>query len=326
MFRKGTDSRRVEIGVYVAGIAMITLLAGWCTLAVGLTLVSYIDDRVIDGSGKAVSDIATASIPDPIDAPATAVIQPNSTAGAVRPTAAVVPPKPSSDDPQDDPAAAFHRGTPGTFRTYCVRLCDGYYFPISFSTTSDRFDIDAKACTAACGSPTRLFVHNMPGGGPGTMVSIEGLPYKSLKTAFQFRSRYDAQCTCRAQPWEEASKDQHRLYAMTEAARKGNRIAAIEAKQLAAKVENHQRELSAARDKASAAVTRELAALVPKSELKPPSASARKVVNTGTRPSVIQLTASSDTVQAEAPTSRGGFKAVSGSAGRGWRDRVFSDN
>ncbi|HEY6027233.1 MAG TPA: DUF2865 domain-containing protein, partial [Pseudolabrys sp.] len=27
----------------------------------------------------------------------------------------------------------------GTYRTVCVRTCDGYYFPISFATTPDRF-------------------------------------------------------------------------------------------------------------------------------------------------------------------------------------------
>ena len=34
----------------------------------------------------------------------------------------------------------------GTFRTLCVRTCDGYYFPISFSTTSDQFREDAHTC------------------------------------------------------------------------------------------------------------------------------------------------------------------------------------
>ena len=27
----------------------------------------------------------------------------------------------------------------GTFRTVCVRTCDGYYFPISYSTSASRF-------------------------------------------------------------------------------------------------------------------------------------------------------------------------------------------
>ena len=27
----------------------------------------------------------------------------------------------------------------GTYRTVCVRSCDGYYFPISYATTAERF-------------------------------------------------------------------------------------------------------------------------------------------------------------------------------------------
>ena len=46
----------------------------------------------------------------------------------------------------------------GTFRTLCVRTCDGYYFPISFSTTSEHFPADARSCEAICpGTEARLF-------------------------------------------------------------------------------------------------------------------------------------------------------------------------
>src|SRR5690606_29512315 len=33
----------------------------------------------------------------------------------------------------------------GTYRTVCVRLCDGFFFPISFATTPDRFGADEAA-------------------------------------------------------------------------------------------------------------------------------------------------------------------------------------
>ena len=51
----------------------------------------------------------------------------------------------------------------GTYRTLCVRLCDGYYFPISFSATRDRFARDAKTCETSCGGQARLFVYRNPG-------------------------------------------------------------------------------------------------------------------------------------------------------------------
>ena len=63
----------------------------------------------------------------------------------------------------------------GTFRTLCVRTCDGYYFPISFSTTSEHFPADAQSCTAMCpGAEARLFYYPNPGGGPENMTSMTG--------------------------------------------------------------------------------------------------------------------------------------------------------
>ena len=36
----------------------------------------------------------------------------------------------------------------GTYRTVCVRTCDGFYFPISFATVPARFPDDEKTCKA----------------------------------------------------------------------------------------------------------------------------------------------------------------------------------
>jgi len=38
----------------------------------------------------------------------------------------------------------------GTFRTVCVRTCDGFYFPISYSTSPDRFRDDEQSCQRMC--------------------------------------------------------------------------------------------------------------------------------------------------------------------------------
>jgi hypothetical protein len=86
-----------------------------------------------------------------------------------------------------------------TFRTLCVRTCDGYYFPISFSTDASRFGDDARACAAACpGSEVSLYVHRSPGEGVDQMVSLSGEPYTALPTAFAYRKAYNPSCTCRA--------------------------------------------------------------------------------------------------------------------------------
>ena len=95
----------------------------------------------------------------------------------------------------------------------CVRLCDGYYFPISYATTREHFARDAKQCERSCGSPARLYAYENPGQEPEQMEDLRGSPYASLKTAFQFRQSYDAACTCRPQPWDEASLARHQRYA-----------------------------------------------------------------------------------------------------------------
>src|SRR5262249_36010303 len=46
------------------------------------------------------------------------------------------------------PGADF--GQSGTYRTVCVRTCDGGYFPVSFATSPARFADDEKVCRAQC--------------------------------------------------------------------------------------------------------------------------------------------------------------------------------
>lgn len=101
----------------------------------------------------------------------------------------------------------------GTYRTVCVRLCDGYFFPISFSATPDRFAADEASCNARCSSGARLYVYPNPGGEPEDMRDVRGQPYTALKTAFLFRTTYVEACTCKPHPWEEASLKRHRAYA-----------------------------------------------------------------------------------------------------------------
>src|SRR5688572_4629876 len=38
------------------------------------------------------------------------------------------------------------RSVAGTYRTWCVRSCDGYYFPVSFSTTREHLSTDQVTC------------------------------------------------------------------------------------------------------------------------------------------------------------------------------------
>ncbi len=47
----------------------------------------------------------------------------------------------------------------GSYRTLCVRKCDGFYFPISMSASRGRFETDSAICQASCpNSEVELFV------------------------------------------------------------------------------------------------------------------------------------------------------------------------
>jgi hypothetical protein len=85
----------------------------------------------------------------------------------------------------------------GTFRTLCVRTCDGYYFPISFSTTRKHFGADEAMCQQLCpAGEASLYVHARGSQGPEDMQSLDGAPYSALPTAFRYRSALDGSCTC----------------------------------------------------------------------------------------------------------------------------------
>src|ERR1700686_4079973 len=68
----------------------------------------------------------------------------------------------------------------GTYRTVCVRTCDGGYFPISFATVPARFPDDERTCKALCpAAEANLFTYRNPGEDINQAVSINGQPYGS---------------------------------------------------------------------------------------------------------------------------------------------------
>lgn len=92
-----------------------------------------------------------------------------------------------------------------SYRTMCVRLCDGYYFPISFSTLESRFKEDEVKCQEQCAAPAELFFYRNPGEEVEQMVSLNGQRYTDLSTAFLNRKRYIKGCSCK--PQEYSAKD-----------------------------------------------------------------------------------------------------------------------
>ncbi len=87
----------------------------------------------------------------------------------------------------------------GTYRTLCVRTCDGFFFPISFATTRSQFQSDEARCQALCpGTEAKLFAYSNPGAGPEQMTGMDGRPYADMPTAFRYRTSFDASCTCKS--------------------------------------------------------------------------------------------------------------------------------
>ena len=130
---------------------------------------------------------------------------------SLRPSEAPAEYDPYYDDEDRPPErSGFNHGS---YRTVCVRLCDGYFFPISFATTPENFGRDSAACSARCNSPARLYVYPNPGGEPEQMVGLDGKPYTALKSAFLFRTNYDATCSCKPQPWSQEALARHRAFA-----------------------------------------------------------------------------------------------------------------
>lgn len=85
-----------------------------------------------------------------------------------------------------------------TYRTLCVRLCDGYYFPVSFSTLPSHFAQDAEACTSRCAAPTELYYYPNPGGAVDQSVALTTQePYTKLRVAFRYRKEYVNGCSCK---------------------------------------------------------------------------------------------------------------------------------
>ena len=93
------------------------------------------------------------------------------------------------------------------YRTLCVRTCDGYYFPISFSTSPTRFAEDEQTCQKLCpATEAVLYSHRNPGEDVAQAVSSSGRVYKDLPNAFRYRREFTASCSCKqpGQNWAEA--------------------------------------------------------------------------------------------------------------------------
>ncbi len=122
-----------------------------------------------------------------------------------------------------------------TYRTMCVRLCDGYYFPISFSTIPSKFNKDRQLCRSKCAAPTELFVYRNPGGQIEQMISLDGAPYAKIENAFRYRKEFVKGCSCKPDEYDPeaiyAANNPDEAQDETKAGRQGQGQAAVQGAQ-----------------------------------------------------------------------------------------------
>jgi len=114
-----------------------------------------------------------------------------------------------NNNPMGEPGAADMGPPSGTYRTVCVRSCDGGYFPISFQTVPARFADDERTCKALCpAAEATLYAYRNPGEDMNAAVTVSGERYTALPNAFKFRTEYNPACSCKAagQTWADALK------------------------------------------------------------------------------------------------------------------------
>jgi hypothetical protein len=85
--------------------------------------------------------------------------------------------------------ARSHSAYYGGSQAYCVRTCDGRYFPISASDAQSR----AASCNSFCPASETRVVY---GSNIDNAATESGKPYSELPNAFRYRNELVAGCTC----------------------------------------------------------------------------------------------------------------------------------
>ena len=96
----------------------------------------------------------------------------------------------SEGDPRASQSGVRSRsGYSGGSQAYCVRTCDGRYFPISGSNGQSR----AASCNSFCPASETKVVY---GSNIDNAATESGKPYSELPNAFRYRNELVAGCTC----------------------------------------------------------------------------------------------------------------------------------
>jgi Protein of unknown function (DUF2865) len=94
--------------------------------------------------------------------------------------------------------APFSLALPGL--SVCVRLCDGYYFPVGPLSRADQLPNHEAACSRLCpDAATQLYVQPTGSDRIEDAVSRDGARYSALPAAFRNRTALSKTCACHRQ-------------------------------------------------------------------------------------------------------------------------------
>ncbi len=91
--------------------------------------------------------------------------------------------------PSEGPVSRPRVHSYGGSQAFCVRTCDGRYFPISSSGNQSR----AASCDSFCPASETKVVY---GSDIDSAVTEDGKPYSELPNAFRYRDELVAGCSC----------------------------------------------------------------------------------------------------------------------------------
>jgi hypothetical protein len=129
-----------------------------------------------------------------------------------------------SDEEQQPQTPIYRSIDPnGRYRAVCVRLCDGFYYPLSFATTAASLAQEADRCQSSCAAPAELYVYRNPGQEIEQAISLNGSAYMDLPVALKFRKTYVNGCSCKQAEYDPAKIEEANKRAEAEAASKGGK-------------------------------------------------------------------------------------------------------
>ena len=80
--------------------------------------------------------------------------------------------------------------------SYCVRTCDGFFFPVGNPDSGDLNAHDASCQRACPGAETAVYVAAAGSAGIEDAVNRRGQRYDMMQSAFNHRQQFDNACTC----------------------------------------------------------------------------------------------------------------------------------